>query len=64
MTQDEIDLDRDLWTLQPGLGATKIPPPGQPHMVPLPRAARTLLDDLPRAEGNPLVFWNVRGGLR
>lgn len=63
MTWGEIDLDRRLWTIQPGREASKIPPSGQPHRVPLGKRAMALLDALPRAEGSPLVFWNARLGV-
>ncbi|WP_342070157.1 tyrosine-type recombinase/integrase [Yoonia algicola] len=62
MTWDEVNFETGLWTIQPGREASKIPPSGRPHRVPLAYSSRTLLTDLPRAEGTPLVFWNTRGG--
>lgn len=62
MTWDELDLERGLWTIQPGRRSSKIPPSGRPHRVPLPASAAALLAALPRALDNPLVFWAPRGG--
>ncbi|MCU0907172.1 MAG: site-specific integrase [Rhodobacteraceae bacterium] len=62
MTWAEIDIERGLWTIQPGREASKIPPTGQPHRVPLTGAMRALLAALPRAQDVPLVFWSARGG--
>jgi integrase len=61
-TWEETDLNRGLWTIQPGREASKIPPSGRPHRVPLTPAMLSLLDGLPRAYGSPLVFWAHRGG--
>ena len=61
-TWEEIDLNRGLWTIQPGREASKIPPSGRPHRVPLTPAMLSLLDGLPRAYGSQLVFWAPRGG--
>ena len=59
---DEINLERDLWTIQPRRQSSKIPPSGGPHRVPLTAAMITLLEALPREQGNSLVFWSSRGG--
>lgn len=61
-TWGEIDLDRGIWTIQPGRQFSKIPPSGRPHRVPLPPSAMDLVATLPRAKGNELVFWAPRGG--
>lgn len=61
-TWDEIDLERGLWTIQPGRQSSKIPPSGRPHRVPLTAAMIVLLEALPREQGNSLVFWSSRGG--
>ena len=61
-TWDEMDLERRLWTIQPGRQFSKIAPSGQPHRVPLTAEMTLLLEDLPRERGNPLVFWAPRGG--
>lgn len=61
-TWDEIDQERGLWTIQPGRQSSKIPASGKPHRVPLSARAREILAGLPRAHGNPLVFWAPRGG--
>ncbi|MFZ3582572.1 tyrosine-type recombinase/integrase [Loktanella sp. DJP18] len=57
---DEIDLDARLWTIQPGRIASKIPPTGKPHRVPLTEAMIELLDTLPRL--GDLLFTAPRGG--
>lgn len=62
-TWDEIDLDKGIWTIQPGRQSSKIPSSGRPHRVPLTDAMFTLLDNLPREQDNPLVFWAPRGGV-
>lgn len=59
-TWDEIDLDSRLWTIQPGRTASKIPPTGKPHRVPLTGAMIDLLESLPRM--GDLVFTAPRGG--
>ena len=62
-TWGEIDLDRGIWTIQPGRQSSKIPPSGRPHRVPLTESCLALLQALPRAQSNPLVFWAPRGGV-
>ena len=59
-TWDEIDLEARLWTIQPGRTASKIPPTGKPHRVPLTDAMIALLDTVPRM--GDLVFTAPRGG--
>lgn len=61
-TWDEFDLERRLWTIQPGRQFSKIPPSGRPHRVPLTQTLTELLKSLPKEQGNPLVFWAPRGG--
>lgn len=62
MTWEEVDLEAGLWTIQPGREASKIPPGGRPHRVPLTGAMTRLLAAVPREQDNPLVFWAPRGG--
>jgi integrase len=57
-TWDEIDLDRGLWTVPAARMNMK-----REHRVPLPALAVDMLRALPRAEGNPLVFPALRGGM-
>lgn len=59
-TWDEIDLEARLWTIQPGRTASKIPPTGKPHRVPLTDAMIALLDTVPRM--GDMVFTAPRGG--
>ncbi|WP_456388379.1 tyrosine-type recombinase/integrase [Profundibacter sp.] len=59
-TWDEIDLDARLWTIQPGRNASKIPPTGKPHRVPLTDAMIALLQALPRM--GEFLFTAPRGG--
>ena len=61
MTWEEIDLDRQLWTIQPGRASSKIPPSVRPHRVPLSSRAMALLQELPRLADVSLVFWNRKG---
>ncbi|WP_319826611.1 tyrosine-type recombinase/integrase [Thalassovita sp.] len=61
-TWDEFDLERGLWTIQPGRQFSKIPPSGRPHRVPLTVEIISLLKALPREKDNPLAFWAPRGG--
>lgn len=61
-TWDEMDVERGLWTIQPGRQSPKTPPSGQPHRVPLTVAMIALLEALPREHGDSLVFWSSRGG--
>ncbi|WP_068302303.1 site-specific integrase [Pararhodobacter sp. CCB-MM2] len=60
MTWDEIASDSDqgeVWTIP----ATRMKN-GRPHRVPLPVRAVALLNDLPRLEGSPFVFFAPQGG--
>ncbi|MCK0142992.1 integrase arm-type DNA-binding domain-containing protein [Aliiroseovarius sp. F20344] len=61
-TWDEMDLEKGLWTIQPGRQSSKIPPSGKPHRVPLSAQALRILSELPRETNNPLVFLAPRGG--
>ena len=54
---DEIDLKTGVWTIPAVRMKMKVE-----HRVPLPAVALTLLQSLPRLEGNPLVFPAARGG--
>lgn len=58
-TWDEIDLEARIWTIQPGRTASKIPPTGKPHRVPLTKRMVALLETLPRM--GELVFPSPRG---
>lgn len=54
---DEIDLDAQVWTIQPGRQASKIPAAeDRPHRVPLSGQAMSLLVELPKFLHNPLIF--------
>lgn len=61
-TWGEFNLEAGLWTIQPGREASKIPPAGRAHRVPLTGAMLDLLGALPREAGSDLVFWGARGG--
>lgn len=61
-TWDEFDLDKRIWTMQPGRQFSKIPPSGKPHRVPLTDRMDSLLEALPREKGNSIVFRAPRGG--
>lgn len=54
---DEIDLAERVWTVPADRMKAKVE-----HRVPLSPAAVSLLEALPRMEGNPLVFPAPRGG--
>lgn len=56
-TWDEIDLAAKVWTVPADRMKAKVE-----HRVPLSPAAVSLLEALPRMEGNPLVFPAPRGG--
>lgn len=56
-TWDEIDLEAKVWTVP----ADRMKANAE-HRVPLSPAAVSLLEALPRMEGNPLVFPAPRGG--
>lgn len=59
-TWEEIDLDARIWSIQPGRTASKIPPKGKPHRVPLTDDMIALLQALPRM--GELIFTAPRGG--
>lgn len=61
-TWDEIDLEKRLWTIQPGRDSSKIPATGKAKSVPLTPAMIALLQSLPRIEGCKYVFHALRGG--
>lgn len=61
-TWDEIDLERGLWTIQPGRQSSKIPQGDEARTVPLTPAMIALLKGLPRLEGCNYVFWAPKGG--
>lgn len=54
---DELDFDKALWIIPAERMKMK-----REHRVPLCTQAMTLLKDLPRLKGNPLVFPAARGG--
>ncbi len=61
-TWAEIDLERGLWTIQPGRQSSKIPHGGEARTVPLTPAMIALLKRLPRLQGCDYVFWAPKGG--
>ena len=61
-TWDEIDLEKRLWTIQPGRQASKIPAKATAKRIPLTDDMVKLLEALPRLDGSSLVFWAPRGG--
>lgn len=61
-TWHEIDLERGLWTIQPGRQSSKIPHGDDARTVPLTPAMIALLKGLPRLEGCNYVFWAPKGG--
>jgi len=61
-TWGEIDLERALWTIQPGRRSSKIPTNADAKTVPLTPAMIDLLKSLPRLEGSDYVFWAPKGG--
>jgi len=61
-TWDEIDLDKGLWTIQPGRQSSKIPRDGEAKTVPLTTAMIAHLKALPSLEGCDYVFWAPKGG--
>jgi integrase len=61
-TWSEIDLERGLWTIQPGRQSSKIPAGGEARNVPLTPAMIALLKRLPRLKGCDYVFWAPKGG--
>jgi integrase len=61
-TWDEVDLERGLWTIQPGRQSSKIPHGDDARTVPLTPAMIAHLKGLPRLKGCNYVFWAPRGG--
>jgi integrase len=61
-TWREIDLERGLWTIQPGRQSSKIPRGGEARTVPLTPSMFSLLEGLPRLKGCDYVFWAPKGG--
>lgn len=61
-TWDEIDLAANVWTIQPGRKASKIPASEKAKRIPLTDEMVALLKALPRLDGSNLVFWAPRGG--
>jgi integrase len=61
-TWDEFDLEKGLWTIQPGRASSKIPANGNAKTVPLTPAMLSMLQSLPRLKGCDYVFWAARGG--
>jgi integrase len=59
---DEIDLQGRVWTIRPGRKASKIPSDGKPHRVPLTAEAIAFLENLPRLNDSPYIFFAPRGG--
>ena len=54
---DEVDLEASVWTIPADRMKTR-----QQHRVPLSTATTTVLEALPRIEGNPYVFPGARHG--
>lgn len=54
---EEIDTEAGVWTIPAARMKMK-----REHRIPLSPEAIALLDALPRAKDNPLVFWGPRGG--
>lgn len=61
-TWDEIDLEKRLWTIQPGRQSSKITTKDTAKRIPLTDEMVALLETLPRLDGSDLVFWSPRGG--
>lgn len=61
-TWDEFDLEKGLWTIQPGRTASKIYRPDGSKKVVLSGLGVSMLKRLPRRSGSPYVFWAPRGG--
>ena len=61
-TWSEIDLAANVWTIQPGRQASKIPAKDTAKRIPLTEPMAELLKGLPRLDGSDLVFWAPRGG--
>lgn len=61
-TWDEFDLERGIWTIQPGRTASKIYKRDGSKKVVLSGFAVSMLKSLPRRSRSPYVFWAPRGG--
>ena len=67
-TWDELDLKAGLWTIKAGRRkdtrsrARKKQTPAQPHVIPLPRQANSMLVEMGGGETGTLVFPNAKGG--
>lgn len=59
---DEIDFEKQVWTVQPGRRSSKIKASGTAKTVPLTADTIALLKRLPRLSGSPFVFWAPQGG--
>lgn len=62
MSWNEIDIDRRIWTVQPGRQSSKILRKDGPKRVPLDDKMLEILAQVPREAGNDIVFWAPRGG--
>lgn len=58
MTWGEVDLERGVWTIP----AARMKA-GSEHRVPLTKAAKVLLENMPRMAGSPYVFFAKQGGM-
>ena len=61
-TWDEFDLERGVWTIQPGRKASKVSLNDKAKKVLLTEKGIAFLNALPRRVGCPYVFWAPRGG--
>lgn len=61
-TWDEFDLEKGIWTIQPGRTASKIYKRDGAKKAVLTGYAQSMLRSLPRRAGSPYVFWAPRGG--
>jgi integrase len=61
-TWGEFDLDRAVWTIQPGRTAAKIPKRDRARRAILTADGVAFLRALPRRAGSDYVFWAPRGG--
>lgn len=61
MTWGEVDLEKRIWTVQPGRKMSKIKKGQKPKRVPLTDEMVALLERLPRNRDSEFVFWSARG---
>jgi integrase len=61
-TWDEFDLERGVWTIQPGRQASKVSSNDKAKKVVLTEKGTAFLNALPRRANCPYVFWSPRGG--